>query len=686
MRAALRCSVALVLACCRSGAAVRLDDDGLEAPCSEAVPPKAPDHDAAPRHVAGPQEDAPASDQDVVAGPATSSRAASKPSEEDLPADDIAEWLDATNRYRCWHGVPPVSWNYELARSAQAWAAKFPPMRHSHSFELTPPSAENLASSADKDIEGVVDSWYNENSDCTAFPGCTPCRVPGKSVGQFTAMVWKGVRQIGCGVAKSQKPDDQKWYYVCRYAAGNSLSYDSPNMQGAYAQNIFKAQYNDHDCGKFTTTTPCGTGTTPCSEDASPAVENTTHGDMFDWLTQTNLYRCMHGAKALAWNAQIAREAEEWIDQFPPMKHSESYKLSPPMAENLASSPEKDISGRLKAWYEEVHNCEHLPGCERSKTSGKHTGHFTAMVWHAATEMGCAATQKLTSTGVHGIWYYICRYASGPNLTNATVNMLGSYDANVKVAARTQEECIKLLHSDGEVGDPSTPPDAPTQAGEAKPPATTAMTTTIPPIPATTTIPPIPTTTTIPPIPTTTTTTTTTPAEPDEQQWLKTINEFRCMHGVPPVKWNEKMAGESLEWVKKFPPLKHSDSYNLKPPCAENLAHTTMVKDIRGRVADWYEESKHCDKFPGCEKSSKAGKTVGHFTAMVWKGVKEIGCAAHESQKDQWFYLCRFASGPGLSYDTANMEGGYTKNILAASVSAEKCKQEIDGKAQAAAK
>jgi hypothetical protein len=47
-----------------------------------------------------------------------------------------------------------------------------------------------------------------------------------------TLQVWKGVKELGCGVLASQR------LYVCRYKAGNTLSSDTPNMMGAYTANV----------------------------------------------------------------------------------------------------------------------------------------------------------------------------------------------------------------------------------------------------------------------------------------------------------------------------------------------------------------------------------------------------------------------------------------------------------------
>merc|ERR1711998_62558 len=53
----------------------------------------------------------------------------------------------------------------------------------------------------------------------------------------------------------------------------------------------------------------------------------------------------------------------------------------------------------------------------------------------------------------------------------------------------------------------------------------------------------------------------------------------------------------------------------------------------------------------------------GHFTAMVWKGVKEIGCATTKSKGRPW-YVCRYKAGNRLSGSTPNMGGHYRANVL----------------------
>jgi hypothetical protein len=128
------------------------------------------------------------------------------------------------------------------------------------------------------------------------------------------------------------------------------------------------------------------------------------------------------------------------------------------------------------------------------------------------------------------------------------------------------------------------------------------------------------------------------------------------------------MAASAQEWANRGK-MQHAKSYRIKPPAGpagENLARG--YGDIKSVNAGWYNEIKDCGPFPGC----KQGKTgvIGHFTAMIWKGVKEIGCGINKAKR---LYVCRYKAGDKLNRDTPNMGGGYTANVLGPVKSRSQC-------------
>mmetsp|Transcript_9626 Transcript_9626/g.17288 ORF Transcript_9626/g.17288 Transcript_9626/m.17288 type:complete len:1449 (+) Transcript_9626:78-4424(+) len=160
----------------------------------------------------------------------------------------------------------------------------------------------------------------------------------------------------------------------------------------------------------------------------------------------------------------------------------------------------------------------------------------------------------------------------------------------------------------------------------------------------------------------------------DEQkkEILNLHNGYRCMHGAEPVTWNENVAEGASTFIDDKKSLTSSKSYELKPPfgpAAENIAISEKGINIKMAVDNWYKESRDCEDGEafkdGCANGRRfypngARNTTGHFTAMVWKGVKKIGCGLNA---ESTLLLCRYWSADTLSSNTANMKGAYVANV-----------------------
>merc|ERR1719401_1568348 len=144
------------------------------------------------------------------------------------------------------------------------------------------------------------------------------------------------------------------------------------------------------------------------------------------------------------------------------------------------------------------------------------------------------------------------------------------------------------------------------------------------------------------------------------------------MHGAPLVSWSEAAYQSAQTYVNGLTSLQHSNPYQEAPPAGpagENLA--MGYSSLEAATDAWYSEVDCCSALPGCQSGSCA---IGHFTAMVWKGVSEIGCA----QNSMRIYVCRYRSGDSLSKNTANMQGHYTEMVLPVVKSFEACEAEVD--------
>jgi len=160
--------------------------------------------------------------------------------------------------------------------------------------------------------------------------------------------------------------------------------------------------------------------------------------------------------------------------------------------------------------------------------------------------------------------------------------------------------------------------------------------------------------------------------EAERKEFVSRTNMYRCMHGSPALKWNQKLYLNTEETFGKATAMEHSASYDLTDeqggPAGENLFGgsvgggwtPTQMVDL------WYNEVADCIWWPqaqdlACSKG-KGNKVVGHFTALIWKGTTVIACTKSENGA---IGVCRYGNGPGgsLSCNTPNMGGCYEDNV-----------------------
>jgi hypothetical protein len=175
------------------------------------------------------------------------------------------------------------------------------------------------------------------------------------------------------------------------------------------------------------------------------------------WLASTNWYRCMHDSPPVVWSKDLEKWAQVWADtvRAQSMEHygvlssdtatvgKSMYKMEVGTAtehgcfgENMASGYGTPF-GSVRAWYSEYENCVQEVGCrEGKKTSAsggskENVGHFTAMIWKAATQIGCAQAGD----------YHVCRYRVEEGKCAAPNK--GDFESNVqaRVTKPTMEQC-----------------------------------------------------------------------------------------------------------------------------------------------------------------------------------------------------------------------------------------------------
>jgi len=144
-------------------------------------------------------------------------------------------------------------------------------------------------------------------------------------------------------------------------------------------------------------------------------------------------------------------------------------------------------------------------------------------------------------------------------------------------------------------------------------------------------------------------------------------NEYRTLHGAPPLKWSDaiaKYARSRADTIVRQEGLGAGHA-GLSPKYGENLYWAgssgtgSAVPAARAAaeqsVKSWYDEVKDYS----FSKPAFSPK-VGHFTQLVWKNTTEVGCAVYSLKGSQWletYVVCDYQA-PG------NIMGQFPANVL----------------------
>ena len=154
--------------------------------------------------------------------------------------------------------------------------------------------------------------------------------------------------------------------------------------------------------------------------------------------------------------------------------------------------------------------------------------------------------------------------------------------------------------------------------------------------------------------------------EVNEVKILKAHNTLRANHFDAPLTYSKTLERSALEWAKHLSvetncKMVHSSGKSKSlGNYGENLfwasarvqkskkstdtkwTITRSAQDIKNArvVQDWYDEID----FYNYEKNScKKGEMCGHYTQVVWKNTKKVGCAAFVCGDKSQVWVCQYS-------------------------------------------
>lgn len=124
---------------------------------------------------------------------------------------------------------------------------------------------------------------------------------------------------------------------------------------------------------------------------------------------------------------------------------------------------------------------------------------------------------------------------------------------------------------------------------------------------------------------------------------LAAHNNERRLLGIPDLKWSADLADEAKDWADELAStgqMKH-DSQRKH---GENLFFNGAGRRTPAQmVQGWLDEKQYYRPGAAMPNVSTTGNWmhVGHYTAVVWSGTSEVGCAVGRGKSSD-FLVCRY--------------------------------------------
>lgn len=132
---------------------------------------------------------------------------------------------------------------------------------------------------------------------------------------------------------------------------------------------------------------------------------------------------------------------------------------------------------------------------------------------------------------------------------------------------------------------------------------------------------------------------------------LQAHNRWRAEVGVPPLVWADDLARLAGDWAQTLRDGRDCRmEHSRRPQLGENLYWASPVKHSDGRrqlqrfsaaqpVDRWASEKADFDV---AINTCRPGRVCGHYTQLVWRDTREVGCARAVCADHSQVWVCNY--------------------------------------------
>lgn len=139
-----------------------------------------------------------------------------------------------------------------------------------------------------------------------------------------------------------------------------------------------------------------------------------------------------------------------------------------------------------------------------------------------------------------------------------------------------------------------------------------------------------------------------------QQDMVDAHNAWRTELGVERLRWADDLAAGAQQWADhlaadKGCEMEHSASES-RQKAGENLYWASPVRWTSGRVElqavtaqkvlkSWGSER---DDYDAVNNTCAPGKQCGHYTQVMWRKTRDVGCAMQQCNDKSQVWVCRY--------------------------------------------